>query len=52
MRSMIRLIALMLVCCAIGWAQSDRGSITGTITDSTGGIVPRQQSPQQILQPT
>ena len=40
MRSMIRIIALMLVCCAIGWAQSDRGSITGTITDSTGGIVP------------
>ena len=40
MRSMIRIISLMLVCCAIGWAQSDRGSITGTITDSTGGIVP------------
>lgn len=40
MRSMIRIIFLMLVCSAIGWAQSDRGSITGTVTDSTGGIVP------------
>ena len=40
MRSMIRIIALMLVCNTIAWAQSDRGSITGTVTDSTGGIVP------------
>ena len=40
MRSMIRIISLMLVCSAIAWAQSDRGSITGTVTDSTGGIVP------------
>ena len=40
MRSMIRIISLMLVCTAIAWAQSDRGSITGTVTDSTGGIVP------------
>jgi hypothetical protein len=37
---MIRIISLMLLCSAIGWAQSDRGSITGTVTDSTGGIVP------------
>ena len=40
MRSMMRIISLMLVCSAIAWAQSDRGSITGTVTDSTGGIVP------------
>jgi len=40
MRSMIRIISLMLVCSAIAWSQSDRGSITGTVTDSTGGIVP------------
>ena len=37
---MIRIFSLMLVCSAIAWAQSDRGSITGTVTDSTGGIVP------------
>jgi hypothetical protein len=37
---MIRIISLMLVCSAMGWAQSDRGSITGTVTDSTGGTVP------------
>ena len=40
MRSMIRIISLMLLCSTFGWGQSDRGSITGTITDSTGGIVP------------
>ena len=40
MRSMMRIISLMLVCSTIAWAQSDRGSITGTVTDSTGGIVP------------
>src|SRR5262245_16909643 len=40
MRSTISIISLILVCCTIGWGQSDRGSITGTITDSTGGIVP------------
>jgi hypothetical protein len=37
---MIRIISLMLVCSTVGWGQSDRGSITGTVTDSTGGIVP------------
>src|SRR5215510_16571000 len=40
MRSITLLICSILVLTAIGWGQSDRGSITGTITDSTGGIVP------------
>ncbi len=40
MRSMIRIISLMIVSSTFGWGQSDRGSITGTIIDSTGGIVP------------
>jgi len=40
MRSMIRIISLMLVCSAIGWAQGDRATITGTITDQSGAVVP------------
>lgn len=40
MRSMLRIISLMLVCSAIGWTQGDRGTITGTVTDQSGAVVP------------
>lgn len=33
-------VTLGLMCAATALAQSDRGSITGTVTDSTGGVVP------------
>ena len=32
-------LLLALVCSAV-WAQEDRGSITGTIKDPTGAVVP------------
>lgn len=40
MRSIIRIMFLMRVCSAIGWAQGDRAAITGTITDQSGAVVP------------
>src|ERR1051326_588848 len=34
--------AVALFFCAVAlWAQTDRGSITGTITDATGAVVPQ-----------
>jgi hypothetical protein len=31
---------LLLTCPVLSWSQSDRGSITGSLTDPTGGAVP------------
>ena len=31
---------VFLISGSIGWSQTDRGTITGTVTDSTGAIVP------------
>src|ERR1043165_1718439 len=41
MRSAAALLALfLLVCAAPALAQSDRGAITGTVSDPTGAVVP------------
>ncbi len=40
MSSMIRLMGLVLVLGAVAWAQTDRGAITGTVTDQSGAVVP------------
>jgi hypothetical protein len=37
---MINRLKLLLVCVACAWAQTDRGTIRGTIADQTGAIVP------------
>lgn len=34
------LLVLMFISCGIVFAQSDRGSITGSVTDPSGGAVP------------
>ncbi len=36
----LRFAAIMLLCAAGAFAQGDRGTITGTITDRTGAVVP------------
>lgn len=37
----LRFILFMLVCCALqAVAQTNRGGITGTVTDATGGVIP------------
>src|ERR1043166_3469806 len=33
-------VALALMCCALVWGQSERGSIRGTIEDSSGAGIP------------
>jgi hypothetical protein len=40
MRSATRLVVFVLLLCAAGWAQTDTGSIAGTVTDATGAVVP------------
>jgi hypothetical protein len=45
MRLMLRLKSLMVVLCVLALvpvllAQSGRGTITGTVTDNTGGVIP------------
>jgi len=40
--TMVGLLAQLLFT-GILWAQSDRGAITGTVTDPTGGVVPEVQ---------
>jgi hypothetical protein len=40
MRSATRLVMFVLLLCAAGWAQTDTGSIAGTVTDATGAVVP------------
>jgi outer membrane receptor protein involved in Fe transport len=39
-RRLIFSLSVFLIAGAIGWSQTDRGTITGTVTDSTGAIVP------------
>ncbi len=34
------LVAISLLCAAAALAQSDRGTITGTVSDSAGAVVP------------
>ena len=38
MRS-FRAAVFFLACAAMAWAQSDRGTITGTITDPSGAVL-------------
>ena|SRR6478752_3717162 len=43
MRHLLRLIctiSLCLACAAITFAQTDRGTITGTVADSTSAVIP------------
>lgn len=40
MRLATRLAMLVLLFCVAGWAQSNTGSIAGTVTDKTGAVVP------------
>jgi len=43
MSRMLKCVVVVLALCAIAspvWGQLDRGTITGIITDSTGGVVP------------
>ncbi len=37
LRSLVSLT--LIVCTAVGWAQSDRGTITGTVSDPAGAVV-------------
>ena len=36
----IRAISAVLMLTALAWGQSDQGVITGTISDSTGAVIP------------
>ena len=36
----LRLAGLCLICAIAAFAQGDRGTITGTVTDPTGAVVP------------
>ncbi len=38
--SRLALLVLFVSCCTAGWAQTDTGSIAGTVTDKTGAVVP------------
>ena len=38
--SLIRLLFMFLITLALAFAQTDRGTITGTITDATGAVIP------------
>jgi hypothetical protein len=39
-RLLLRLFLILGVACGVGWAQTFQGSITGTLTDSTGAVIP------------
>jgi hypothetical protein len=39
-RLLMRLFLALGVACGVGWAQTFQGSITGTLTDSTGAVIP------------
>lgn len=42
MKSTLIILGSVLFCfCATVWAQSDRGTLTGTVTDPSGGVVPQ-----------
>ena len=36
----LRIAGLFLICALAAFAQGDRGTITGTVTDPTGAVVP------------
>jgi Carboxypeptidase regulatory-like domain len=36
----LRIAGVFLICAAMAFAQGDRGTITGTVTDPTGAVVP------------
>jgi hypothetical protein len=36
----LRIAAFFLICTVVAFAQGDRGTITGTVTDPTGAVVP------------
>ena len=40
MRSILATLTCMLLLCGIAFAQSDRGTITGTVADPAGALVP------------
>ena len=36
----LRIAGIFLICAVAAFAQGDRGTITGTVTDPTGAVVP------------
>lgn len=40
MRTLCKVLLFLICASALTWAQVDRGSITGTVTDTTGAVVP------------
>src|SRR5262245_11248506 len=40
MKNATRLLSILLMCLAALYGQSERGSIRGTVEDSTGAVVP------------
>ena len=38
--SVIRLLFMLLMTVVLAFAQNDRGTITGTVTDPTGAVIP------------
>ncbi len=40
MRSIVVASVCVLLCFGVGYAQSDRGTITGTVTDPAGAMIP------------
>jgi Carboxypeptidase regulatory-like domain len=40
MRLIIRVVCLAVALSPLAWAQGDRGTITGTVTDQSGAVVP------------
>ena len=36
----LKIAGLFVICTALAFAQGDRGTITGTVTDPTGAVIP------------
>src|SRR5688500_16041117 len=36
----VGVVAVVLIICGIGFAQGDRGTITGTVNDASGAVLP------------
>ncbi len=40
MKTLIRALPILLICAAISPAQTNRGGVSGTVTDANGGVIP------------